>query len=673
MCGIFGFIPSKKSRISFKDCLTVVKELALLSERRGMEAIGFCLRNSRSKGIKVHKESLSASKYIKSGKFEKLISENLLNCFEGSTILYDIVITGHTRIATNGNPGNINNQPVVKNNSVGVHNGIVCNVEELWLDHKNLNREFEVDTELLLGLLRERIDKGMSYDQTISEVFQEIEGYASICMVSSDIEEVLIATNCGSLYYITSPNGFLFASEELTLTELENKVDLKSILGNFEKKQLKSNTFGILRISDLSLEIRQVEKTIVQNCNPIFPKKIVTKEFYQILDDSPKENISVTNNVITTEIESLVQFNLEAIRKVKRCTVCLMPATYPFISFDSKGVCNYCKDIPALLKRAPLGKAKLEEKFESVRHIKEGPNCIVLLSGGRDSCYGLHYVVKELGLRPMAYSYDWGMLTDLGRRNQARMCGALGVEHIPISADIKQKRENIRKNVSAWLKKPHLGTVGLFMAGDKAFIHFAGLLRAQYNLPIIDSANAYEITTFKYGFAGVKPFSGLGVLSHSKKIQLMSFYAMQAITNPAYINSSIIDSVLAFRHYLTYKLNPINVYNYIGWDEKTIELVLLNEYNWELSPDTPTSWRIGDGTAALYNYIYYSVAGFSEHDCLRSNQIRMGKMTREDGLALIEKENYPRLPSLKWYCDIVGLDLKKVLTTVNNIPKLYSL
>jgi hypothetical protein len=320
-----------------------------------------------------------------------------------------------------------------------------------------------------------------------------------------------------------------------------------------------------------------------------------------------------------------------------------------------------------------LGKAKLEEKFESVRHIKDGPNCIVLLSGGRDSCYGLHYVVKELGLRPMAYSYDWGMLTDLGRRNQARMCGALGVEHIPISADIKQKRENIRKNVSAWLKKPHLGTVGLFMAGDKAFIHFAGLLRAQYNLPIIDSANAYEITTFKYGFAGVKPFSGLGVLSHSKKIQLMSFYAMQAITNPAYINSSIIDSVLAFRHYLTYKLNPINVYNYIGWDEKTIELVLLNEYNWELSPDTPTSWRIGDGTAALYNYIYYSVAGFSEHDCLRSNQIRMGKMTREDGLALIEKENYPRLPSLKWYCDIVGLDLKKVLTTVNNIPKLYSL
>lgn len=673
MCGIFGFIPTQKSQISFQKSMTVVKELALLSERRGMEAVGFCIKNSRSKIIKVYKESLSASKYIMSGKYERYFSENLSNCFEGSSISNDFVIIGHTRIATNGNPGNINNQPVLKNNSVGVHNGIVCNVETLWLDHKNLNREFEVDTELLLALLRDKIDKGKSYDQTICEVFNEIEGYASICMVSSDIEEVLIATNCGSLYYIISPNGFLFASEELTLIELEKKIDLYGFLGKYEKKQLKSNTFGIIKFNEFGLELRNVDKIFQESENTLFPTKTSKRDVYELIDDSPKEIISVTNNVITPQIESIVQFNLDSIRKIKRCFTCLLPATYPFISFDKNGVCNYCKDIPALLKRDPLGKDKLEEKFESVRHIKEGPNCIVLLSGGRDSCFGLHYVVKELGLRPIAYSYDWGMLTDLGRRNQARMCGSLGVEHIPISADIKQKRKYIRNNVNAWLKKPHLGTVGLFMAGDKAFIHFAGLLREEYNLPIIDSSNAYEITTFKYGFAGVKPFSGLGVLSHSKKVQLVSFYIMQVLKNPSYINSSIIDSVLAFRHYLMYKLNPINVYNYIGWNEKEIEKVLFNEYNWERSPDTPSSWRIGDGTAALYNYIYYTVAGFSEHDCLRSNQIRMGKMSREEGLSLIEKENYPRLASLKWYCDIVGVDLKKVLTTVNNIPKLYTL
>ena len=60
----------------------------------------------------------------------------------------------------------------------------------------------------------------------------------------------------------------------------------------------------------------------------------------------------------------------------------------------------------------------------------------------------------------------------------------------------------------------------------------------------------------------------------------------------------------------------------------------LRQYNWEWSPDTPTSWRIGDGTAALYNYVYFTVAGFTEHDTFRSNQIR-DMMTRERALDLV--------------------------------------
>ena len=73
-------------------------------------------------------------------------------------------------------------------------------------------------------------------------------------------------------------------------------------------------------------------------------------------------------------------------------------------------------------------------------------------------------------MNPVAYTYDWGMVTDLARRNQARLCSQLGVEHIWVSADIKQKRRNVRKNVEAWLKRPELGMVPLFMAGDKQFM-----------------------------------------------------------------------------------------------------------------------------------------------------------------------------------------------------------
>jgi hypothetical protein len=98
----------------------------------------------------------------------------------------------------------------------------------------------------------------------------------------------------------------------------------------------------------------------------------------------------------------------------------------------------------------------------------------------------------------------------------------------------------------------------------------------------------------------------------------------------------------------------------------------VNDYGWELAPDTSTTWRIGDGTAAFYNYVYYTVAGFSEHDTFRSNQIREGQMTRERALELVEDENQPRYQNIRWYLDTLGLDFEDVIKTVNNIKKLYN-
>ena len=94
------------------------------------------------------------------------------------------------------------------------------------------------------------------------------------------------------------------------------------------------------------------------------------------------------------------------------------------------------------------------------------------LSGGRDSCYGLHLIVKELGIKPITFTYDWGLVTDLARRNISRMSSQLNVENIILADNIELKRSYIKKNVSAWLKKPHLGMVNLFTAGDKHFYRY---------------------------------------------------------------------------------------------------------------------------------------------------------------------------------------------------------
>jgi hypothetical protein len=144
------------------------------------------------------------------------------------------------------------------------------------------------------------------------------------------------------------------------------------------------------------------------------------------------------------------------------------------------------------------------------------------------------------------------------------------------------------------------------------------------------------------------------------------------LKSPSYINQSIWDSLGSIgSRYFIKKEDYYHMFDYYRWDEKEIEDLIINEYKWETAIDTKTTWRIGDGTASFYNYVYYTVAGFSEYDTFRSNQIREGMLTREKALELVNEENRPRYESIKWYLEIVGLDFKNVIKRINQIPKLY--
>ena len=90
-----------------------------------------------------------------------------------------------------------------------------------------------------------------------------------------------------------------------------------------------------------------------------------------------------------------------------------------------------------------------------------------------------------------------------------------------------------------------------------------------------------------------------------------------------------------------------------------------------MAADTSTTWRIGDGTAGLYNYIYYLAAGFTEHDTFRSNQIREGEITRERALELVAEENKPRYQNIRWYLDALGMNFDEVIKIINTIPRIY--
>jgi glutamine---fructose-6-phosphate transaminase (isomerizing) len=678
MCGIFGLIASSSTNISYNKTNEIVNKLFVLSESRGKESAGIAIQNKTENKIHVLKHSIPASQLIESSEYKSFFKKSIESAFINQSLSTSISIIAHARLVTNGSQNNNNNnQPVIKNGSVLVHNGIITNVEELWKSNPVFKREYEVDTEVFISLIKGETAKGKSIIEATQFAYSQIEGTASVAVLFNEYNKVLLASNNASLYYaFNKEKGLLiFASENHILQSAIDELNLKSAFSisdsiwsePFSGILIDLNSFYLEHFklnqqSKLSAEIALEKKDEIINHSPDKAIDINEIAAFEILKDAP--------------LKKKLEFNLDAINKLKRCSKCLLPQTFPFIQFDKNNVCNYCNKY--IVKKQGTREQEFKELMKFYRSKDGKPDCIIPFSGGRDSSYGMHYIVNELDLHPITYTYDWGMVTDLARRNIARVCGKLGIENIIVSADIKLKRSNIKKNVEAWLAKPELGMIPLFMAGDKQFFYYVNQIKKQTGIKLdIWSSNSLENTDFKVGFCGVSPEfdkERIDELSLSKKAQLISFYLKNFIGNPSYINTSLIDSAWAYwSYYFEKRKDYYLLFDYIKWDEKIIEKTLFEEYNWEISPDTTSTWRIGDGTAAFYNYIYYTVAGFSEFDTFRSNQIREGLITREEGLNFIAQENRPRFESMKWYLDTIGVDMEKAIKIVNAIPKLYPL
>jgi tRNA(Ile)-lysidine synthase TilS/MesJ len=117
---------------------------------------------------------------------------------------------------------------------------------------------------------------------------------------------------------------------------------------------------------------------------------------------------------------------------MKRCTICVLPETFPGITFDEEGVCQYCRQFKGL-KNLEEKKARSREKFQDLiaQHKgQSGYDAIMCYSGGKDSTYTLALLTREYGLNFLAVTYDNGFLPGQTLRNIHRVTDELGVDHI---------------------------------------------------------------------------------------------------------------------------------------------------------------------------------------------------------------------------------------------------
>ena len=394
MCGIFGISKNLDKSKDYDKILEDINLYVSYSQNRGSDTFGISFKLKDK--ILLFKSNEKPSKAITRKEYKNFLNDNLKDQLQNQ-----LLMIGQTRLVTNGSKFSYkNNQPLQCKNVIGVHNGIFTNLQETDTE-KTINYEsYDVKSDSLMYF--EKLSEISDQEDFITnylKFIKSIVGNYSIAFFLKNENKIFISSNCGSLYYYYNEDFFSFASE-------------KKFLKQFLKKSSLNNKADI---KDDEL-IKCLNSTIIFNKDDNNLIKIDHES-----ENLKNLNISIKND-LNFSIFNNQEYQSRKLENLKKCSKCILPETYPFIKFNKNNICNYCENYE---KQVFQGENQLNGYLEKFRSKNGEPDCIVGLSGGRDSSYGLHLLKIKYKLNPVAYTFDWGLTTDISRINAAKVCGKL--------------------------------------------------------------------------------------------------------------------------------------------------------------------------------------------------------------------------------------------------------
>jgi len=328
---------------------------------------------------------------------------------------------------------------------------------------------------------------------------------------------------------------------------------------------------------------------------------------------------------------------------MKRCTRCVLPETYPGITFDEAGVCNYCRSHQPWQY---LGQDALQRLIEPLRGRGNEYDCVAGVSGGRDSSYMLYYLVKVCNLRVLAWSADNGFVPEAAKANLRHMASALGVDLIIQEHDILKR--HVHTNVSAWLRHPSPVMIPMICCGcrlgvSRGLLEHAKLVGAP--LVAMSLSTPLERGYLKQALFAAHPLGG-HIGSHL--LSQVSTLAYETLRSPAYLkpdNAGICAAEYAYFFHLERiqrLLYPgqrlLDFYRYIEWDEERILSTITQQLGWRQDARSASSWRFDCRLSYLKNHLMEHTIGSTEKEDGLSNMIREGMITRDQALERLESE-----------------------------------
>ncbi len=319
---------------------------------------------------------------------------------------------------------------------------------------------------------------------------------------------------------------------------------------------------------------------------------------------------------------------------MKYCQKCIMPDTRPEQVFDSEGVCDACRS--AERKHTEIDwkarRKEFEEILERYRN-KDGSwwDCIIPVSGGKDSCYQAYTMKYEFGMNPLCVNFIPCEMTEVGLKN-ILFLRDLGFDIVQVGANRKIYRQMVRK--------------GFFDLGDSCWPEHIGIFTApprvsvQYKIPLLIWG---ENSQLEYGGPASK--RGNNYLDRNWLEQFQMYgYRISDLYHEGFDKKDL----LAFEYPSDKELKDVGVTGlflgyYLKWDayehgDKMIKM------GWNPNPDGPVEGAYYNfenldckWVAGLHDYMKFLKYGYGRATDQLCIEIRNGRITRDKAIKLVRE------------------------------------
>jgi N-acetyl sugar amidotransferase len=338
--------------------------------------------------------------------------------------------------------------------------------------------------------------------------------------------------------------------------------------------------------------------------------------------------------------------------KLNYCKRCCLPETVEGIKFDEMGICQACQSSEHKMH------INWKEKQEALKAIlerhkhKSGDNydCIVPISGGKDSTFQLHVIVNVYGMKPLAVTHSHGWYSETGRANLENALKRFNVDHVMFTPNPDLVRRLSRRSLE--------------MIGDACWHCHAGVgafplhIAVKYNIPLIIWGESVSETS--------------GRATHLEPVKFDREYFMrQSVKVGA---DKMACDYISRRELVFYEPPPaqdleragvegIFLGNYMFWDEERQVEFVVSEYGWK-EHYVECAYKhyksVECRMAGIHDYTKFLKRGFGRGTDQASLDVRAGLLTREEGFELAKATDTRKPESLQEYLGLVGLTEKEM-------------